>query len=97
MFIGNVFNNMPNNKELKEIDLEKVSGGTSEDKPVIMSGKVVSYYGYLKFVVELNNGSRVSCEVDKKIKSKAISLINGDTVKVKLDKEDQTEGIIVDI
>lgn len=96
MFIGNVFNFMLNNKELKEIDLEKVSGGSSEDKPVIMSGKVISYYGYLKFVVELDNGHKVSCEVDKKLKSKAINLINGDDVEVKLDRLDQSEGIIVD-
>ena len=88
---------MSNDTELKDKDLQEVSGGNSEQNPVLIKGKIVSYCGNSEFHVELVNGSIISCKLDKKIKLKAISLIVGDTVKVKLDQDNQCKGIIVEI
>ena len=84
-------------KALNEKDLQKVSGGSGEQGPVIVDGIIVSYCGNLVFCVELICGHRVSCEMDKKLKSKAVKLIVGDKVKVKLDQYNSCFGIIVEM
>ena len=84
-------------KELTEKGLQEVSGGSSEQEPVIISGNIFSYCGNLVFRVQLVNGRIVACEMDRKIKLKAIKLTVGDPVKVKLEQDNSCVGIIVEV